>query len=189
MAVYKDNATGTWRVICRFTNWMGERKQTQKRGFATKREAQAWEHEAMLKQGAKHGLLNDALKRASVQSLREYLLYGVDGEEYTTKSYEVRIKKAFEEWRGIVNKYDDGGEDFDFYRVISRVLAEHEHVYMEMGIQAGFRLAKEMEGNQGDDKQNLKYKEMYSSLFQDVTKVIEELQKAQNEAWEIYIFK
>lgn len=31
MAVYKDNATGTWRVICRFTNWMGERKQTQKR--------------------------------------------------------------------------------------------------------------------------------------------------------------
>ena len=36
-----------------FTNWKGERKQTQKRGFATKREAQAWEHEAMLKQGAK----------------------------------------------------------------------------------------------------------------------------------------
>lgn len=40
MAVYKDNATGTWRVIYRFTNWKGERKQTQKRGFATKREAQ-----------------------------------------------------------------------------------------------------------------------------------------------------
>ena len=36
MAVYKDNATGTWRVIYRFTNWKGERKQTQKRGFATK---------------------------------------------------------------------------------------------------------------------------------------------------------
>ena len=53
MAVYKDNATGTWRVIYRFTNWKGERKQTQKRGFATKREALAWEHEAMLKQGAK----------------------------------------------------------------------------------------------------------------------------------------
>ena len=42
MAVYKDNATGTWRVIYRFTNWKGERKQTQKRGFQTKREAQAW---------------------------------------------------------------------------------------------------------------------------------------------------
>lgn len=53
MAVYKDNATGTWRVIYRFTYWKGERKQTQKRGFATKREALAWEHEVMLKQGAK----------------------------------------------------------------------------------------------------------------------------------------
>ena len=53
MAGYKDNATGTWRVIYRFTNWKGERKQTQKRGFATKREAQAWEHEVMLKQNSK----------------------------------------------------------------------------------------------------------------------------------------
>ena len=41
LAVYKDNTTGTWRVIYRFTNWKGERKQTQKRGFATKREALA----------------------------------------------------------------------------------------------------------------------------------------------------
>ena len=38
MAVYKDNATGTWRVIYRFTNWKGERKQKCKRGFATKYE-------------------------------------------------------------------------------------------------------------------------------------------------------
>ena len=50
MAVYKDG--DKWRVIYRYTNWNGERKQTQKRGFATKREAQAWEHEAMLKQDA-----------------------------------------------------------------------------------------------------------------------------------------
>ena len=50
MAVYKDG--DKWRVIYRYTNWNGERKQTQKRGFATKREAQAWEHEAILKQDA-----------------------------------------------------------------------------------------------------------------------------------------
>ena len=43
MAVYKDNATGTWRVVFRYTDFTGERKQTQKRGFQTKREAQAWE--------------------------------------------------------------------------------------------------------------------------------------------------
>lgn len=51
MAVYKDG--DKWRVIYRFTNWKGERKQTQKRGFATKKEAQMWEREVMLKQDAK----------------------------------------------------------------------------------------------------------------------------------------
>ena len=45
MAVYKEEKTGTWRVIYRYTDWTGERKQTQKRGFRTKRDAQAWERE------------------------------------------------------------------------------------------------------------------------------------------------
>ena len=45
MAVYKEEKAGTWRVIYRYTDWTGERKQTQKRGFKTKRDAQAWERE------------------------------------------------------------------------------------------------------------------------------------------------
>lgn len=53
MSVYKDEKNGTWRCIYRYTNWKGERKQTQKRGFRTKREARAWEREELLKQGAK----------------------------------------------------------------------------------------------------------------------------------------
>ena len=47
MAVYRDG--DKWRVIYRYTNYKGERKQTQKRGFATRREAVAWEREVMLK--------------------------------------------------------------------------------------------------------------------------------------------
>ena len=43
MAVYKDG--DKWRVIYRYTNYKGERKQTQKRGFATKREAAKWEND------------------------------------------------------------------------------------------------------------------------------------------------
>lgn len=38
-----------WRVIYRYTDSRGERKQTQKRGFSTKKEAQAWEREQMNK--------------------------------------------------------------------------------------------------------------------------------------------
>jgi integrase len=49
MAVYKEEKTNTWRVIYRYTGWNGERKQTQKRGFKTKREAQAWEREQLNK--------------------------------------------------------------------------------------------------------------------------------------------
>lgn len=49
MAIYKDEKSNTWRVIYRYTDWTGARKQTQKRGFATKREAVAWEHEQSIK--------------------------------------------------------------------------------------------------------------------------------------------
>ena len=48
MAVYQEKDKGTWRVVFRYTDFTGERKQTQKRGFKTKREATAWEHEMML---------------------------------------------------------------------------------------------------------------------------------------------
>lgn len=49
MAVYKEEKTNTWRVIYRYVDWTGEKKQTQKRGFKTKREAQAWEREQLNK--------------------------------------------------------------------------------------------------------------------------------------------
>ena len=49
MAVLKDENAQTWRVVYRYTDWKGERKQTQKRGFKTKREAQAWEREQLRK--------------------------------------------------------------------------------------------------------------------------------------------
>ena len=45
MAVYKDRSTNTWRVVYRYTDYTGKTKQTQKRGFSTKREAVAWERE------------------------------------------------------------------------------------------------------------------------------------------------
>ena len=49
MAVYKEEKTNTWRVIYRYTDWTGERKQSQRRGFKTKREALAWERERLNK--------------------------------------------------------------------------------------------------------------------------------------------
>ena len=49
MAVYKEPKTNTWKVYYRYTDWQGNRRQTTKRGFATKREALAWEREQLNK--------------------------------------------------------------------------------------------------------------------------------------------
>ena len=49
MAIYKENESNTWRVIYRYTDWTGARKQSSKRGFDTKRDAQAWEREQLRK--------------------------------------------------------------------------------------------------------------------------------------------
>lgn len=52
MAVYKEADSNTWRVIYRYTDWKGERKQSSKRGFVTKRDALAWEREQLHKAAA-----------------------------------------------------------------------------------------------------------------------------------------
>ncbi len=39
MSIHKDNATGKWRVVYRYTDWTGETHQSSKRGFPTKRES------------------------------------------------------------------------------------------------------------------------------------------------------
>ena len=49
IAVYKDEKTNTWMVYYRVTDWKGDRKQSTKRGFPTKREAFAWEREFLNK--------------------------------------------------------------------------------------------------------------------------------------------
>lgn len=133
------------------------------------------------------GYLDETLKRASMQSIREYLLYGVEGEEHTTESYEERLKRACKELREIVKRYDEEGEDSELHRVINNIIAEHEHVYMEMGMQAGFRLAKQLGRLPENERHYEQYKEMYDSLFGNVTKVIEVLQEAQRDVEEVYI--
>ena len=49
MPAYKDSKRGTWFVKFRYTDWQGNRKETTKRGFATKREAKEYEQECKQK--------------------------------------------------------------------------------------------------------------------------------------------
>ena len=53
MAAFKDKKNGSWYVQFRYTDWRGERQQKLKRGFATKKEAQAWEREFLMQMCAR----------------------------------------------------------------------------------------------------------------------------------------
>ena len=52
MAAFKDKKNGSWYVQFRYTDWRGERQQKLKRGFDTKKEAQAWEREFLMQKQA-----------------------------------------------------------------------------------------------------------------------------------------
>ena len=43
MPAYKDNKTGKWFCKFYYTDWQGTNRQKRKRGFATKKEALAYE--------------------------------------------------------------------------------------------------------------------------------------------------
>lgn len=45
MTAYKDSHRNTWYAKFRYTDWQGNRRETTKRGFATKREAKEFEEE------------------------------------------------------------------------------------------------------------------------------------------------
>ena len=52
MPAYKDSRQGTWYASFYFENWKGEKQKKLKRGFATKKEALAWERAFLLQQAA-----------------------------------------------------------------------------------------------------------------------------------------
>jgi integrase len=49
LPAYKDSKKNTWYVKFRYNDWQGNRKETTKRGFATKREAKEYEAEFIRK--------------------------------------------------------------------------------------------------------------------------------------------
>ena len=88
MAVYKEEKTNTWRVLYRYTDWNGERKQSQKRGFKTKREAQAWEREQLNKLG---GDLDMSFK-SFVQHYSEDMQARIKENTWATKEHIIQTK-------------------------------------------------------------------------------------------------
>ena len=70
MSIHKDNVTGKWRVVYRYTDWTGETHQSSKRGFPTKREAQMWERELLLKKEAKLDMTFESFYEIYVEDMQ-----------------------------------------------------------------------------------------------------------------------
>lgn len=88
MAVYKESGTNTWRVIYRYTDWMGERKQTSKRGFPTKRDALAWEREQLQKSKADLDMTFDSF----VETYTADMQSRIKENTWETKEHIIRTK-------------------------------------------------------------------------------------------------
>ena len=88
MAIYKEEKTNTWRVIYRYTDWTGERKQSQKRGFKTKREAQIWEREQLNKTTADLDMTFDSF----VEQYTADMQTRIKENTWSTKEHIIRTK-------------------------------------------------------------------------------------------------
>ena len=70
MPVFKNEESGTWYVMARYTDWKGCRKQKCKRGFATKREAQEWERKFQLQNHADLDMTFEAFTELYINDLK-----------------------------------------------------------------------------------------------------------------------
>ena len=88
MSIYKDNVTGKWRVVYRYTDWTGETHQSSKGAFSTKREALMWERELLLKKEAKLDMTFESFYRQPVRVHRSHRsCVGMQMESICTTEY------------------------------------------------------------------------------------------------------
>lgn len=73
MPIYKNQETGTWYVICWFTDWKGERKQKCKRGFPTKKTATEWERQFLMQKQANIDMTLDSFVKLYEQDVKPKL--------------------------------------------------------------------------------------------------------------------
>lgn len=61
MPSYKDKDTDKWFCSFYYTDYLGQRKKKKKRGFALKKDAEAWEREFLLLHSGSSDMLFSSL--------------------------------------------------------------------------------------------------------------------------------
>lgn len=88
MPAYKDNRQGTWYASFYFENWQGVKQKKLKRGFATKKDALAWEREFLLQQAADLTMTFEAFVEIYITDKKKRLRENT----WSTKEHIIRTK-------------------------------------------------------------------------------------------------
>ena len=89
--------------------------------------------------------ISEIFKRLDIQSIREFLLHGVEENEIDTRSYIERIKASE---KGMFHMLHSKFPDDEEYENVSGPVLDYtntiQNVYMEIGMQCGFVLVMQI---------------------------------------------
>lgn len=135
------------------------------------------------------GFTKEIFNRASITAITDFLLYGspVDG---VVKDSETRMNEAYHKFDKRVLHYvqEDHEKLMDY---ANELVSEATDVYTGIGLQAGILImmdivknTKFIERKLGDTAQNVDYREMYNSLFSEVSLALKYFQKNDEKSME-----
>ena len=87
--------------------------------------------------------ITEIFKRSSMKEITGYLLYGASFEGEDNADYHTRLKRACQHCEDILSIYDSDTESI-LHNAVNQLMGETERVYMEIGVKAGFLLAKDI---------------------------------------------
>lgn len=146
--------------------------------------------------------INEIFEKATVRGFADYLLFGLKPkEEY--RDYEERLEEPYKRFEKILAQYDKE-EYSELLDLSNEITSETASVYMEIGLQVGVLLMKDMYKNicmgkatdspimemKKEDSENMiidtLYKERIEKKLQEALKMDKEYQKVNDETkWKI----
>lgn len=128
------------------------------------------------------GLSHKIFQRATIRGIADYLLYG-NGPDEDSRTYEERLEDTYLDFEKAVVRYD-GENSSGLLDLANAMTCEVASVYMEIGLQAGILLMKDLIQNLEIDECSNKtdYKKKYDLLFQKAMMASDILSASEDES-------
>lgn len=127
------------------------------------------------------GLSHKIFQRATIRGIADYLLYG-NGPDEDSRTYEERLDETYLEFEKAILQRDADGSS-GLLDLANAMTCDVASVYMEIGLQAGILLMKDLVRNLEMDDYSDKagYKKKYDLLFHKVMMASEILAGTEDE--------